>query len=145
MNKVILMGRLTRDPDVRRANNEEATAVSRWTLAVNRRVAKNEKENNADFISCIAFGRQAEFVEKYFRQGMRMILSGHILTGSYVNKDGKKVYTTDIVAEEIEFAESKGKSNNPSTSGNMGQAADHNGFVSLSDFEGEDDDSLPFN
>ena len=143
MNKVILMGRLTRDPDVRRANNEEATAVSRWTLAVNRRVAKIEKENNADFISCIAFGRQAEFVEKYFRQGMRMILSGRIQTGSYVNKDAKKVYTTDIVAEEIEFAESKGKSDNPSSSGNMGQAADNSGFASFTDCE--DEDGLPFN
>ena len=100
-------------------------------------------ENNADFISCIAFGRQAEFVEKYFRQGMRMILSGRIQTGSYVNKDGKKVYTTDIVAEEIEFAESKGKSDNPSSNGNMGQAADNNGFASFTDCE--DEDGLPFN
>ena len=104
MNKVILMGRLTRDPDVRYSNGEQATAVARFTLAVDRRVARRDGEQTADFIGCVAFGRTAEFVEKYFRQGMRMVISGRIQTGSYTNRDGQKVYTTDVVAEEVEFA-----------------------------------------
>ena len=110
MNKVILMGRLTRDPDVRYSNGEQATAVARFTLAVDRRVARRDGEQTADFIGCVAFGRTAEFVEKYFRQGMRMVISGRIQTGSYTNRDGQKVYTTDVVAEEVEFAESKATS-----------------------------------
>ena len=92
MNKVILMGRLTRDPDVRYSNGEQATAVARFTLAVDRRVARRDGEQTADFIGCVAFGRTAEFVEKYFRQGMRMVISGRIQTGSYTNRDGQKVY-----------------------------------------------------
>ena len=87
MNKVILMGRLTRDPDVRYSNGEQATAVARFTLAVDRRVARRDGEQTADFIGCVAFGRTAEFVEKYFRQGMRMVISGRIQTGSYTNRD----------------------------------------------------------
>ena len=110
MNKVILMGRLTRDPDVRYSNGEQATAVARFTLAVDRRVARRDGEQTADFIGCVAFGRTAEFVEKYFRQGMRMVISGRIQTGSYTNRDGQKVYTTDVVVEEQEFVESKGAS-----------------------------------
>ena len=108
MNKVILMGRLTRDTDVRYSNGEDAMAVARFTLAVDRRMARNKDgEQTADFISCVAFRKTAEFIEKYFRQGTRMVISGRIQTGSYTNRDGQKVYTTDVVVEEVEFAESK--------------------------------------
>lgn len=106
MNKVVLMGRLTRDPEVRHSTGENATAVARMTIAVERRY-KREGEPNADFIPCVAFGRSAEFIEKYFRQGMRVCISGHIQTGSYTNKDGVKVYTTEVVVEEQEFAQSR--------------------------------------
>ena len=96
MNKVILMGRLTRDPDVRYSNGENVTAVARFTLAVDRRFARRDgDQQTADFIGCVAFGRNAEFIEKYFRQGMRVTICGRIQTGSYTNKDGNKVYTTD--------------------------------------------------
>lgn len=106
MNKVILMGRLTRDPDIRYSAGENSTAVARYTLAVDRRF-KRDGEQTADFISCVAFGRSAEFAEKYFRQGIRIVVSGRIQTGSYTNREGAKVYTTDVVVEEQEFAESK--------------------------------------
>ena len=107
MNKVILMGRLTRDPEVRYSSGETATAVARFTLAVDRRFARRDSDQTADFIGCVAFGRNAEFIEKYFRQGMRVTICGRIQTGSYTNRDGQKVYTTDVVVEEQEFAESK--------------------------------------
>ena len=108
MNKVILMGRLTRDPDVRYSNGENVTAVARFTLAVDRRFARRDgDQQTADFIGCVAFGRNAEFIEKYFRQGIRIVVSGRIQTGSYTNRDGVKVYTTEVVVEEQEFAESK--------------------------------------
>ena len=107
MNKVILMGRLTRDPDVRYSQGENATAVARFTLAVDRRFSRRDGENTADFIGCVAFARQAEFAEKYLRQGPKVVLTGRIQTGSYTNRDGQKVYTTDVVAEDLEFAESK--------------------------------------
>lgn len=106
MNKVILMGRLTRDPDIRYSQGEKATAVARYTLAVTRSF-KREGDPDADFINCVAFGRAAEFAERYFRQGIRIVISGRIQTGSYVNKDGIKVYTTDVIVDEQEFAESK--------------------------------------
>ena len=109
MNKVILMGRLTRDPDIRYSAGENSTAVARYTLAVDRRV-RRDGEQTADFISCVAFGRTAEFAEKYFHQGIRIVISGRIQTGSYTNRDGVKVYTTDVVVEEQEFAESKSAS-----------------------------------
>lgn len=109
MNKVILMGRLTRDPDVRYSAGENATAVARYTLAVDRRF-KRDGEATADFIGCVAFGRQAEFAEKYLRQGTKIAISGRIQTGSYTNRDGQKVYTTDVVVEDQEFAESKSAS-----------------------------------
>jgi single-strand DNA-binding protein len=109
MNKVILMGRLTRDPEVRYSQGERSTAVARYSLAVNR-TFKREGEPDADFINCVAFGRQAEFAEKYFRKGIRIVITGRIQTGSYTNRDGVKVYTTDIVVEEQEFAESKAAS-----------------------------------
>ena len=102
MNKVILTGRLTRDPDVKLSANN-STLIARFTLAVDRKGKKNE----ADFISCIAFGKSAEFYEKYVAKGMKMAITGRIQTGSYTNKDGKKVYTTDVIVEESEFGESK--------------------------------------
>lgn len=109
MNKTILMGRLTRDPEVRYSQTAEPVAIARYTLAVDRK-NKREGEQTADFISCIAFGRNAEFAEKYFRKGMKVLITGRIQTGSYTNKDGQKVYTTDVVIGEQEFAESKGSS-----------------------------------
>ena len=106
MNKVILMGRLTRDPEVRYSAGENSLAIARYTLAVDRRF-KRDGEATADFISCVVFGKQAEFAEKYFRQGIRIVVSGRIQTGSHTNRDGVKVYTTEVVVEEQEFAESK--------------------------------------
>lgn len=143
MNKVILMGRLTRDSEVRYGSGENSTAVARYTIAVDRRF-KRDGEQNADFIGCVAFGRNAEFAEKYLRQGTKIVLTGKIQTGSYTNRDGQKVYTTDIVVEEQEFAESKA-----ATAGNGGQnnysrpaaAADAEGFMNIPDGI---DDELPF-
>ena len=143
MNKVVLMGRLTADPEVRYSQGEKATAIARFSLAVNRRFAK-DGEQSADFINCVAFGKTGEFVEKYFRKGNRIALSGRIQTGSYTNKDGNKVYTTDIMVEEVEFCESKGSTN----AGNQPQgrpspsAAVGDGFMSIPDGIEEE---LPFN
>ena len=109
MNKVILMGRLTRDPEVRYSQGDSATAVARCTLAVDRRF-KRDGEASADFINCVVFGKSAEFAERYFRQGLKVVVSGRIQTGSYTNRDGVKVYTTDVVVEDQEFAESKAAS-----------------------------------
>ena len=106
MNKVVLMGRLTRDPDVRYSQGETPLAIARYTLAVDRRFKRNG-EQDADFINCVAFGRTAEFAEKYLKQGTKMVVSGRIQTGSYTNRDGVKVYTTEVVVENQEFAESK--------------------------------------
>lgn len=142
MNKVILMGRLTRDPEVRYSAGENSIAIARYTLAVERRF-KKEGEATADFISCVAFAKQAEFAERYFRQGIRIIVSGRIQTGSYTNRDGIKIYTTDVVIEEQNFAESK-----PHTeSGEKAQSnapimpEDANGFMNIP--EGIDEE-LPF-
>ena len=107
MNKVILMGRLTRDPEVRYSQGEQATAIARYTVAVDRRFRRDGDSQSADFIGCVAFGRQAEFAEKYLRKGIKIALTGRIQTGSYTNRDGQKVYTTDVVVEDQEFAESK--------------------------------------
>ena len=116
MNKVILMGRLTKDPEVRYSQGETPMAVARYTLAVDRRQARsNNNEQTADFINCVAFGRAGEFAERYFRNGTKIAITGRIQTGSYRNKDGVRVYTTDIVVEDQEFAESKNAS-----SGNEG-------------------------
>lgn len=106
MNKVILMGRLTADPSLRYGQGEKPTAIARYQLAVNRRF-KRQGEPEADFLPCVAFGKAAEFAEKYFRKGLKIVISGRIRTGSYTNRDGIKVYTTDIVVEEQDFAESK--------------------------------------
>lgn len=107
MNKVILMGRLTRDPEVRYSQGEQATAVARYTIAVDRRFKREADAQSADFIGCVAFGRQAEFAEKYLHKGTKIAVTGRIQTGSYTKNDGQKVYTTDVVVEEQEFAESK--------------------------------------
>ena len=114
MNKVVLMGRLTRDPEVRYSQGENALAIARYTLAVDRRF-KRDGEQTADFINCVVFGKSAEFTERYFRQGMRVVVCGRIQTGSYTNRDGVKVYTTEVVVEEQEFAESKAASDRNSS------------------------------
>ena len=106
MNKVILMGRLTRDPEVRYSTGNSSVTIARYTLAVDRRF-RRDGECNADFISCVAFGKSAEFAEKYLRQGIKIVVTGRIQTGSYTNRDGQKVYTTDVIVEDQEFAESK--------------------------------------
>lgn len=141
MNKVLLIGRLTRDPDIRYSAGENATAVARYTLAVDRRF-KREGDQQADFISCVAFGKSAEFAEKYFHQGIKICVVGRIQTGSYTNKDGAKVYTTDVVVEEQEFAESK-SSDGSSTSAPKaaGNPADDDGFMNIPDGI---DEELPF-
>ena len=152
MNKVILCGRLTRDPEVRYSSGENQTAVARYTLAVDRRF-RRDGEPTADFIPCVIFGRSAEFAEKYFHQGMRVSISGRIQTGSYTNKDGQKVYTTDVVVEEQEFAESKASSDSyaaahprteaaPATSMPSPSAASADGFMNIPDGI---DEELPFN
>lgn len=134
MNKVELVGRLARDPEVRYSQGENSTAIARFTVACDRRF-KRENEATADFISCIAFGKTAEFIERYFSKGKRIGLTGRIQTGSYTDKDGKTVYTTDVVAEEVEFVES-------ANSGNATPATDANGFQNVNDEIGE---ILPFN
>lgn len=106
MNKVILLGRLTKDPEVRYSQSENPLAIARYTLAVDRRF-KKDGEQSADFISCVSFGKSAEFAERYLKQGTKICIIGRIQTGSYTNKDGGKVYTTEVVVEETEFAESK--------------------------------------
>ena len=170
MNKVILMGRLTRDPDIRYSQGEKATAVARYTLAVDRRFVRQDGGDNqqtADFIGCVAFGRQAEFAEKYLHQGTKIAITGRIQTGSYTNRDGQKVYTTDVVVEDQEFAESKaasgrsegynggsysGNGGSGSYGGNGGYAQEQRreapasldaGFMNIPD--GVEDEGLPFN
>ena len=149
MNKVVLMGRLTRNPDVRYSQGEKATCVARYTLAVNRRF-RRDGEQDADFINCVAFDRAGEFAEKYFRQGMRVLVSGRLQTGSYVNKDGQRVYTTEVILDDQEFADSKGAA---SDMGGYGQSAPSqrpaptsaigDGFMNIPD--GVEDEGLPFN
>lgn len=153
MNKVILMGRLTRDPEVRYSNNAngEQLAIARYTLAVDRRTKAQEGQNNADFIRCVGFGRSGEFAEKYFHQGTKIVVEGRIQTGSYQDKDGKTVYTTEVVVENQEFAESKHASDNynaqnqnpsvPETTQPMPDPG--TGFTDIPD--NVDDSGLPFN
>lgn len=145
MNKVVLMGRLTRDPAVRYSQGERAMAIARYTLAVDRRVRRNnDSDQTADFINCIAFDKAGEFAEKYFRQGMRVLISGRIQTGSYTNKDNVKVYTTDVVVEDQEFADSKGSAAaGEGQQGNLKQYTDDEGFMHIPD--GVEDEGLPFN
>ena len=147
MNKVVVVGRLTRDPDVRYSQGDSATAVARYTLAVDRRF-KRDNEPTADFIPCVVFGRSGEFAEKYFRQGMRVSISGRIQTGSYTNKEGVKVYTTEVIVEDQEFAESRAESD--ANRGSFHQAAPSpapsvdagDGFMNIPDGI---DEELPFN
>lgn len=147
MNKVILMGRITRDAEIRYTQGEKSTAIARFSLAVERRFKRdNDEQQNTDFISCIAFGRVAEFLEKFGRKGTKFVLDGRIQTGSYNNKDGQKVYTTDVVVENIEFAESKnssgsgGSTNQPAPAPSSSSAGD--GFMNIPD---RIDEELPFN
>lgn len=146
MNTVQLVGRLTRDPDVKYTDG--GSTIARFTLACDRRF-KREGEDNADFISGVAFGKTAEFIEKYFVKGQRMGLNGRIQTGSYTNQEGTKVYTTDVIAENVEFVESKStadtggqggyrQASRPSPSSAVGD-----GFMNIPD--GVEDDALPFN
>ena len=148
MNKVILMGRLTKDPDVRYTQGESSTAIARYTLAVDRRFARRDQQDaqTADFIGIVAFGKAGEFAEKYLKKGTKIIVTGRIQTGSYTNKDGQKVYTTDVVVEEQEFAESKGSSSNDGESNYVSNrpapASAGDGFMNIPDGIEED---LPFN
>ena len=139
------MGRLTRDPEVRYSQGEQATAVARYTIAVDRRF-KRDGDQSADFIGCVAFGHNAEFAEKYLRKGTKIAVTGRIQTGSYTKQDGSKVYTTDVVVEECEFAESKSQDNNaggftPSDRPSPSSAAG-DGFMNIPDGI---DEELPFN
>lgn len=148
MNKVILMGRLTRDPEVRYSQGDNATAIARFTLAVDRRI-KRDNEASVDYINCVSFGRSAEFVEKYFHKGTKIVIAGRIQTGSYTNKDGQKVYTTDIVIEEQDFAESKAasqqnNSGNAQNASNNQQAQQPKPQTSPDGFMSADDEGLPF-
>lgn len=133
------MGRLTKDPDIRYSQGANTTCIARYTLAVDRKF-KQEGQPTADFINCIAFGKLGEFAEKYLRQGIKIAVTGRIQTGSYTNKDGQKVYTTDVVVEEQEFCESK--SSNQSQGNDMQQTSSDD-FMSIPD--GLDDTGLPFN
>ena len=149
MNKVVLMGRLTRDPEVRYSQGEKATAIARYTLAVDR-TFKRDGEQTADFINCVAFDRAGEFAEKYFRQGMRVLVSGRLQTGSYVNKDGQRVYTTEVILDDQEFADSKGAASDMSGYGQSAPSqrpaptsAIGDGFMNIPD--GVEDEGLPFN
>ena len=146
MNKVILMGRLTRDAEVRYSQGDASTAVARFSLAVDRRFKRDGDEQTADFINCVAFGRTGEFFERFGRKGTKFLVEGRIQTGSYTNRDGQKVYTTDVVVEQVEFAESKASNDNnggyvpadrPSPSGAAGD-----GFMNIPDGI---DEELPFN
>ena len=145
MNKVILMGRLTRDPEIRYSQGERQIAIARYTLAVDRKGQKNENGQQADFIRCVAFDRAAEFADKYLRQGQRILIEGRIQTGSYQDRDGKTVYTTDVVVEQQEFADSK----NDRSSGYQTQSRQqpapvgYDGFMNIPD--GVEDEGLPFN
>mgnify|MGYP000809711341 CR=1 FL=1 len=153
MNKVILMGRLTRDAEVRYSQGENSTAIARFSLAVDRRFRRDGDEQTADFINCVAFGRTAEFLERFGRKGTKFVLEGRIQTGSYTNREGQKVYTTDVVVEEQEFAESKNaggnnggysapQHNNPAPSANTSDLGSADGFMNIPDGI---DEELPFN
>lgn len=143
MNKVVLMGRLTKDPEVRYSTGENATAIARFTVAVNRRFKNAEGNYDADFINCVAFGKSAEFIEKYFAKGSMIALSGRIQTGSYTNKDGVKVYTTDVVVEDTEFAGGKNEGGSSGASGSNARTGSKNDdFMNIPDDESEE---LPFN
>lgn len=140
MNKVILMGRLTKDPEVRYSQGEKPMAIARYTLAVDRKF-KRDGEPNADFINCIAFGKSGEFAEKYLHKGIKILVEGRIQTGSYTNKDGVKVYTTDVVVESCEFAESKNASQQNEQDNRPQPNNSDDGFMQIPD----NMEDLPFN
>ena len=145
MNKVILLGRLVRDPETRYGGTNDSMAVCRYTLAVDRKF-KKDNEPTADFINCVAFGKTAEFAEKYFTRGLRVAVSGRIQTGSYTNRDGQKVYTTDVVVEEHEIAQSRSESSNQQESNRQPEISPYgadkdNGFMKIPDGI---DDEFPF-
>ena len=147
MNKVILMGRLTRDAEIRYSQGESSTAIARFSLAVDRRFRRDNDEQTADFINCVAFNKTAEFLERCGRKGTKFVLEGRIQTGSYTNKDGQRVYTTDVVVENIEFAESKNSNGGDGYSGAGASApspsgAAGDGFMNIPDGI---DEELPFN
>ena len=142
MNKVLLMGRLTREPEIRYSQGEKSTAIGRFSLAVERRY-KQEGQPTADFINCVAFGKKAEFLEKYCKKGTKLVVEGSWNTGSYTNKDGNKVYTNDCLVENCEFAESKNASeNNNAVYVPAPVAASNDGFMNIPDGINE---ALPFN
>lgn len=144
MNKVILMGRLTKDPDVRWSQGEKSVAIGRFTIAVDRKFKKEGESQTADFINCLVLGKTAEFAEKYLRKGVKIALEGRIQTGFYTNKDGVKVYTTEVMVESVEFAESKASSTANNTSESVTTTApDNDGFMNIPD--NVDDEGLPFN
>ena len=150
MNKVILMGRLTRDPELRYSTGERQMAIARYTLAVDRRGRRSQnadgQEQTADFINCVAFDKAGEFAEKYFHQGQRVLVSGRIQTGSYTNREGQRVYTTDVIVEDQEFADSKqdnGGGNASNFQRPQPSAAVSDGFMNIPD--GVEDEGLPFN
>lgn len=157
MNKVILMGRLTRDPEIRYSGGDNSMAIARFSLAVDRRFKRQGDQNDADFFNCTSFGRQAEFVEKYLHQGTKILLSGRIQNDNYTNREGQRVFSVQIIAEEIEFAESKAASAGYQSNQNAGSyqqpapsrpspaqamPAD-GGFMNIPD--SVDDEDLPFN
>ena len=147
MNKVILMGRLTKDPEIRYTQAETPVAIARYTLAVDRRY-KRDGDQDADFIPCSAFGRNGEFADKYLRKGTKITVVGRIQTGSYTNKEGQRIYTTEVVVEEQEFAESK-RATDGAQAGNAAPVAERkpatgtDGFMNIPD--GLDEEGLPFN
>ena len=157
MNRVILMGRLTRNPEVRYSTGERSIAIARYTLAVDRRGSRSQNgdQQTADFIPCVAFDKAGEFAEKYFTQGMRVLVSGRIQTGSYTNREGQKIYTTEVVVDEQEFADSKASNAQPTqnqqnqqrqSNQRGGYSADQmqsEGFMNIPD--GIEDEGLPFN
>ena len=138
LNKVILCGRMTKDAEVRYSHGESSTAVARFSLAVDRRFKRDSEEQTVDFIGCVAFGKTGEFLERYGKKGTKFIVEGRIQTGSYTNKDGQKVFTTDVVVEQIEFAESKGSNNAPQE---QPKPSNGDGFMSIPDGI---DEELPF-
>lgn len=145
MNSVVLLGRLTRTPEIRYTQGERQMAIARFTLAVDRRGRKDNQDQTADFIPCIAFDKQAEFAEKYLNQGTKIALRGHIQTGSYTNKEGAKVYTTDVIVDEMEFAESKastGQAPEQTAQKPQPKKPDSNGFMVIDDVS---DEGLPWN
>ena len=142
MNKVILIGRLTREPEVRWTQGQDQKAIARFTLAVDRRGRQEENGQSADFISCVAFGKQGEFADKYLTKGTKIALVGRITTGSYTNRDGQKVYTTDVIADEMEFAESKAVAGGRQQAAGGQYPEDDKGFMNIPDGI---DEELPFN